>query len=156
MFKNNNSRKDLSLYGNQNVSYRNSRHDHSECLVLIQSHITGDSCCNPLSMGAIKDIIEKQKTGIYVKSLEIGSNVIEVRVLSHIMSYVYEITSNLLLLKLIIEFIFLQDTYKGFFANMNNVISDVCRQLSADQKLTNGYNAIGFSQGGQFLYVFFS
>ena len=38
---------------------------------------------------------------------------------------------------------------------MNNVISDVCRQLSADQKLTNGYNAIGFSQGGQFLYVFF-
>ena len=103
MFKNNSSRKDLSLCGNQNVPYRNSRH---ECLMLIQSHITGDSCCNPLSMGAIKDIIEKQKTGIYVKSLEIGSNVIEVRVLSHIMSYVNEITYNLHQLKSVIEFIF--------------------------------------------------
>ena len=29
-------------------------------------------------MGAIKDMIEKQKQGIYVKSLEIGSNVVEV------------------------------------------------------------------------------
>lgn len=38
----------------------------------------GDSCCNPLSMGSIKDIVEKTIPGIYVNSLMIGSNVVEV------------------------------------------------------------------------------
>lgn len=30
-------------------------------------------------------------------------------------------------------------------------VEEVCNQLSNDPKLKNGYNAIGFSQGGQFL-----
>ena len=38
----------------------------------------GDSCCNPLSMGSIKAMFEKQIQGVYVKSLMIGSNIIEV------------------------------------------------------------------------------
>lgn len=38
-------------------------------------HGMGDSCCNPLSMGSIKSLIEKNISGIYVKSLEIGNNV---------------------------------------------------------------------------------
>ena len=38
-------------------------------------HGMGDSCCNPLSMGSIKSMIEKNISGIYVKSLEIGSSV---------------------------------------------------------------------------------
>ena len=29
----------------------------------------------------------------------------------------------------------------------------VCQKVSTDDKLKNGYNAMGFSQGGQFLYV---
>ncbi len=44
--------------------------------------ILGDSCCNPLSMGSIKTLVENQKPGIYVRSLMIGDNVIEVCTLS--------------------------------------------------------------------------
>ena len=40
--------------------------------------VPGDSCCNPLSMGAIKKMIEEDISGIYVISLMIGKNVIEV------------------------------------------------------------------------------
>jgi len=39
---------------------------------------TGDSCCNPQSMGYIKKIVEKKIPGIYVLSLKIGSNLIQV------------------------------------------------------------------------------
>lgn len=39
----------------------------------------GDSCCNPLSMGAIKKMVEKKIPGIYVLSLEIGKTLMEVR-----------------------------------------------------------------------------
>lgn len=80
----------------------------------------GDSCCNPLSMGSIKGLIEKQISKVYVKSLEVGSN-------------------------------FEEDTLNGFFLNVNTQISMVCDMLAKDSKLQNGYNAIGFSQGGQFL-----
>ena len=38
----------------------------------------GDSCCNPLSMGSIKSLVEKQIPGIYVLSLEIGDNIVDV------------------------------------------------------------------------------
>ncbi|KAM4797382.1 palmitoyl-protein thioesterase 1 [Rhinophrynus dorsalis] len=44
---------------------------------LVIWHGMGDSCCNPLSMGAIKKMVEKQIPGIYVLSLEIGNSVIE-------------------------------------------------------------------------------
>ncbi|KAH9515272.1 Palmitoyl-protein thioesterase 1 [Bulinus truncatus] len=84
-------------------------------------HGMGDSCCNPLSMGSIKKLIEsKVGNGVYVKSLEIGSNVVE-------------------------------DTENGFLMNANKQIDIVCDQLQKDPKLQQGYNALGFSQGGQFL-----
>lgn len=44
------------------------------------SWFAGDSCCNPLSMGSIKDLIEKQIPGVYVHSLEIGSSIVEVSI----------------------------------------------------------------------------
>lgn len=37
--------------------------------------------------------------------------------------------------------------------NVNKQIDIVCDQLAKDSKLQSGYNAIGFSQGGQFLWV---
>lgn len=37
--------------------------------------------------------------------------------------------------------------------NVNKQIDNVCDQLAKDSKLQSGYNAIGFSQGGQFLWV---
>jgi palmitoyl-protein thioesterase len=32
-------------------------------------------------------------------------------------------------------------------------VDEVCKQLASDPELKDGYNALGFSQGGQFLYV---
>lgn len=89
-------------------------------LPLVMWHGMGDSCCNPLSMGAIKKMIEQDIPEIYVKSLMIGKTV-------------------------------LQDTENGFFMDVNKQVSVVCSQLAQDPKLKNGYNAMGFSQGGQFL-----
>lgn len=40
--------------------------------------LPGDSCCNPLSMGAVKKMVEEEVPGVYVLSLMIGKNVIEV------------------------------------------------------------------------------
>lgn len=83
-------------------------------------HGMGDSCCNPLSMGRIKSVIEDNVPGIYVRSLQIGDNI-------------------------------LTDTTNGFFMNVNKQIDMACQKLSSDPKMKNGYHAIGFSQGGQFL-----
>ncbi|KAM9340321.1 palmitoyl-protein thioesterase 1 [Symphorus nematophorus] len=87
---------------------------------LVLWHGMGDNCCNPLSMGAIKRMIEEEISGIYVLSLMIGKNVI-------------------------------QDTENGFFMDVNEQVSMVCSQLAQDPKLKGGYNAMGFSQGAQFL-----
>jgi len=35
--------------------------------------------------------------------------------------------------------------------NANLQVKDACEQIAADPILANGYNAIGFSQGAQFL-----
>uniref|UniRef100_A0A8C6RUQ8 Palmitoyl-protein thioesterase 1 n=1 Tax=Nannospalax galili TaxID=1026970 RepID=A0A8C6RUQ8_NANGA len=76
--------------------------------------------CNPMSMGAIKKMVEKQLPGIYVLSLEIGKNMME-------------------------------DVANSFFLNVNSQVRVVCEILAKGPKLQQGYNAIGFSQGGQFL-----
>ncbi|XP_075867904.1 palmitoyl-protein thioesterase 1 [Nelusetta ayraudi] len=87
---------------------------------LVLWHGMGDSCCNPLSMGAIKKMIEEEISGIYVRSLMIGKTIVE-------------------------------DTENGFFMDVNAQVSSVCSQLAQDPKLKDGYNAMGFSQGAQFL-----
>jgi len=43
------------------------------------------------------------------------------------------------------------DTESGFFRDTNRQISEVCEMIANDPELQEGYNAIGFSQGGQFL-----
>ncbi|XP_051892467.1 palmitoyl-protein thioesterase 1-like [Pristis pectinata] len=83
-------------------------------------HGMGDSCCNPLSMGFIKKLVEEKIPGIYVLSLEIGNSIKE-------------------------------DVENSFFMNVNDQVELVCHILSKDKLLQNGYNAMGFSQGGQFL-----
>uniref|UniRef100_A0A673LD10 Palmitoyl-protein thioesterase 1 n=1 Tax=Sinocyclocheilus rhinocerous TaxID=307959 RepID=A0A673LD10_9TELE len=87
---------------------------------LVIWHGMGDSCCNPLSMGAIKKMVEEEVLGIYVLSLMIGKSVV-------------------------------QDTENSFFMDVNEQVSFVCDQLAQDPKLKGGYNAMGFSQGSQFL-----
>jgi len=44
-----------------------------------------------------------------------------------------------------------EDTLEGFFADVNSQIETVCEQLKKDPKLSGGFHAMGFSQGGQFL-----
>uniref|UniRef100_A0A8C3AXK1 Palmitoyl-protein thioesterase 1 n=1 Tax=Cyclopterus lumpus TaxID=8103 RepID=A0A8C3AXK1_CYCLU len=44
---------------------------------LVLWHGMGDSCCNPLSMGSIKKMIEEEISGVYVLSLMIGKNVVQ-------------------------------------------------------------------------------
>jgi len=83
-------------------------------------HGMGDSCCNPVSMGSIKKMLEEELPGVYVHSLMIGGNVIA-------------------------------DMENGFFKDTNTQISMACEQIANDPELQGGYNALGFSQGGQFL-----
>jgi len=44
-----------------------------------------------------------------------------------------------------------QDVENGYFMNVNDQVTLVCQMIKNDTQLQNGYNAIGLSQGGQFL-----
>jgi len=46
------------------------------------------------------------------------------------------------------------DEYNGFFMNVNDQIDLAAKKIAADPKLKNGFNAIGFSQGSQFLRAY--
>ena len=39
----------------------------------------------------------------------------------------------------------------GFFKPVNEQVDEVCQKIKSDPHLQDGYNALGFSQGGQFL-----
>uniref|UniRef100_A0A7S1WZU8 Palmitoyl-protein thioesterase 1 n=2 Tax=Tetraselmis chuii TaxID=63592 RepID=A0A7S1WZU8_9CHLO len=43
------------------------------------------------------------------------------------------------------------DRYSSFFGNVNTQVENVCAELASMPELADGYNAVGFSQGGQFL-----
>uniref|UniRef100_A0A8C4N7Z9 Palmitoyl-protein thioesterase 1 n=1 Tax=Eptatretus burgeri TaxID=7764 RepID=A0A8C4N7Z9_EPTBU len=45
----------------------------------------------------------------------------------------------------------LEDMANGFFMNVNYQVDMVCQALAKDPALQLGYNAMGYSQGGQFL-----
>ncbi|KFM65845.1 Palmitoyl-protein thioesterase 1, partial [Stegodyphus mimosarum] len=45
----------------------------------------------------------------------------------------------------------LEDIENSYLMGVNEQVSNACKQIADDNALKNGYNAIGFSQGGQFL-----
>jgi len=92
----------------------------AEPLPVVLWHGMGDSCCNPISMGAFMRMIQRQRPGIHTHSIRIGDNIVT-------------------------------DTLAGFLANTNDKVAQACKAIAEDPKLANGYNAIGFSQGAQFL-----
>ena len=47
----------------------------------------------------------------------------------------------------------IEDIIRGFIGNMNVMVDDVCNMIAEDPELQGGYNSVGFSQGGHFLYV---
>ena len=44
-----------------------------------------------------------------------------------------------------------EDFKSGYFANVNDLVRHACQLIANDSRLSEGYHAIGFSQGGQFL-----
>jgi palmitoyl-protein thioesterase len=46
------------------------------------------------------------------------------------------------------------DEFNGFFKNINSQVDEVCKIMKADPKLEKGFNAVGFSQGSQFLRAY--
>lgn len=44
-----------------------------------------------------------------------------------------------------------RDFESGYFIHPNKQVEEVCDTISKNTKLSNGFNAIGFSQGGLFL-----
>lgn len=106
------------------VNYNHSTAKH--WVPVVFWHGMGDSCCNPLSLGKVKKLLQENlgpdKNGdlIHVNSIKIGGNIVE-------------------------------ETLNGYFMNVNKQIDEACEQIKNDPKLSNGYNAVGFSQGSQFL-----
>jgi len=47
-----------------------------------------------------------------------------------------------------------EDQFAGFFMNVNDQIDYMCQKLAQNSNLTKGFNAIGFSQGSQFLRAY--
>jgi len=43
------------------------------------------------------------------------------------------------------------DIWSSFFGNVNDQVAEVCAELKELKELKHGFNAVGFSQGGQFL-----
>uniref|UniRef100_U3IYG4 Palmitoyl-protein thioesterase 1 n=1 Tax=Anas platyrhynchos platyrhynchos TaxID=8840 RepID=U3IYG4_ANAPP len=119
-------------------------------------HGMGDSCCNPRSMGYIRGLLQRRLPGTYVLSLRIGASVLqksgEVPLLWR-RQFCRQSRKNAVLMGSP-EFPFhhlVKDVENSFFMNANDQVREVCGQLAADPHLKGGYNAIGFSQGGQFL-----
>lgn len=86
--------------------------------------ISGDTCCFSFSLGSFRDFLRDV----------LGPN-------TYIKSI--RIGDNLV-----------EDYESGYFVHPNKQVEEVCRQISSDPELQDGYNAVGFSQGSQFLYVF--
>lgn len=47
-----------------------------------------------------------------------------------------------------------EDFMRSFFGNINEQVDMVCRMLKEDEQLKDGFNAVGISQGGQFLRAY--
>lgn len=47
-----------------------------------------------------------------------------------------------------------EDRRQGFFGHVNDQVQNACEQIAAIKELRGGFDAIGFSQGGQFLRAY--
>ena len=91
-----------------------------EPVPVVMWHGMGDTCCNPVSIGAIVKFLKKELNSVYVLSLQIGQN-------------------------------FEEDFINSFFMIIDKQIDMACKIITHDDKLKNGFNLIGFSQGGLFV-----
>tara|TARA_B110000977_G_scaffold127493_1_gene162867 strand:+ start:12152 stop:13195 length:1044 start_codon:yes stop_codon:yes gene_type:complete len=87
---------------------------------IVMWHGMGDNCCDPVSMGHLKKVMESSVEGLYVYNVMTGPNP-------------------------------MIDTVEGFFGDVNHQVTQVCERLLAEPRLANGFYAVGFSQGSQFI-----
>jgi len=91
-------------------------------------HGMGDTCCNEQSIGGFMEGLKEMLPGVYVYSINVSDS-----------------TSELV------------ERKNSYFGNINDQVDYVCNKLQDDDIypfLKNGFNAIGFSQGGQFLRAY--
>lgn len=81
----------------------------------------GDTCCFSFSLGSFRDLLKTL--------LGPDTYVKSIRIGNNVV----------------------EDYESGYFVHPNKQVEDVCKQIAEDKMLQNGYNAIGFSQGAQFL-----
>jgi len=48
----------------------------------------------------------------------------------------------------------IEDEFAGFFGDVNDQVAQIAGKLANNSQLTHGFNAVGFSQGGQFLRAY--
>ncbi|KAI9225496.1 MAG: palmitoyl protein thioesterase, partial [Piptocephalis tieghemiana] len=89
-------------------------------------HGMGDSCCNAKSLGRFMNMVEEELPGVYIHSVNLAGDDGD------------EST----------------DRKASFFGDANAQVDEVCTSLRKNPMLTGGFNAIGFSQGGQFLRAY--
>ncbi|XP_054288471.1 palmitoyl-protein thioesterase 1-like isoform X1 [Macrosteles quadrilineatus] len=80
-----------------------------------------------------------------------GDNCCNPLSVGYIKSYIEQQLRGVYVLSLMIGKNIIEDTENGYFMNVNHQVEYVCRLLASDDNLTQGYNAIGLSQGAQFL-----
>jgi len=91
-------------------------------------HGMGDSCCNEQSIGGFVKTLEELLPNTLIYSLSVTDSESE-----------------------------LVERKNSYFGNINNQVDYVCNRLQEDDlypQLKNGFNALGFSQGGQFLRAY--
>ncbi|PRW45157.1 Palmitoyl- thioesterase 1 [Chlorella sorokiniana] len=91
-------------------------------LPVVLWHGMGDYCCADYSIGAVKELIEQELPGVFVHSINTGLGATSVT-----------------------------DILSSYFGSVNDQVARVCDELLALEELKDGYVAVGFSQGGQFL-----
>ncbi|XP_060798921.1 palmitoyl-protein thioesterase 1 [Neoarius graeffei] len=80
-----------------------------------------------------------------------GDNCCNPQSMGAIKKMVEEELPGIYVLSLMIGKTIMQDTESGFFVDVNEQVAFVCNTIAQDPKLKGGYNAMGFSQGAQFL-----
>jgi len=86
-------------------------------------HGLGDNCCSVASMGRIQRLIERNVRGVYVYSVCVSD------------------PENGRCGKL-------EDTISGFIGDAKKQVLDQCQIIRNDPELQDGFNLLGFSQGG--------
>lgn len=80
-----------------------------------------------------------------------GDNCCNPMSMGSIQKLIQEQISGVYVLSLRIGGSIVKDTENGFLMPVNDQIDLACKTIAEDPKLKDGYHAIGFSQGGQFL-----